>query len=142
MREIKFRAWIPDIERIYQVMNIDVDPQDGRQKRVLVWEHPCVKSAIIKNKVARFRLDPGVKIMQYTGLKDKNGKEIYEGDLIELHKNKNGCCQVVFENSYVGGWVLTEPKNKGSRLSLGARDPSEIEVIGNIYENPELIGDI
>ena len=120
MKEIKFRCWISFTQ---EMVGWDEMEKHGDIYR------------LIKQPNA-------YPLMQYTGLKDKNGKEIYEGDLIELHKNKNGCCQVVFENSYVGGWVLTEPKNKGSRLSLGARDPSDIEVIGTTYENPDLIGDI
>lgn len=71
MREIKLKAWIPDIQRMYQVMSIDIEPQNGRQKYVTVWEHPSLESAIIKNKVGRFRLGDGVEIVQYTGIKDK-----------------------------------------------------------------------
>lgn len=75
---------------------------------------------------------------QYTGLLDKNGAEIYEGDLIELHGIKNGCVLVAFKNSYTGGWILSEDRDLKNYISLGARSPDEIEVIGNIYENGEL----
>ena len=78
-----------------------------------------------------------VEIDQFTGMQDKNGIDVYEGDLIELHGNKNGCVQVCFINAYVGGWVLSEALE--NHISLGARAPSDIEVIGNIHENPELL---
>ena len=69
-----------------------------------------------------------VKIMQFTGLTDKNGKEIYEGDI--FHKGsgrvvwKEGSCQFVLEG-----------KDWENPLKLY----TDHEIIGNIYENPELI---
>lgn len=70
---------------------------------------------------------------QFTGLKDKNGKKIFEGDLICVCDNKNGFLKVEFKNQYVGGWVLTHPEVI-HELSLGARKVSDLEVIGNIHD--------
>jgi uncharacterized phage protein (TIGR01671 family) len=72
-------------------------------------------------------------IMQFTGLQDKNGVDIYEGDNIRVCDNKNGLLTVVFVNEYVGGWVLIHESTK-NKLSLGARKSNTIEVIGNIHE--------
>jgi uncharacterized phage protein (TIGR01671 family) len=71
---------------------------------------------------------------QFTGLQDKNGVDIYEGDKIEVCNNKNGFLTVVFVNEYVGGWVLIHESTE-HKLSLGARKQSEIEVIGNIHQS-------
>ena len=115
MRDIKFRAFNTiDREMIYDLNS------------------PYLRNGVLTH-------DSDDILMQYTGLKDANGVEIYEGDLIELCNNKNGCVQVGFENAYVGGWVLTVPQNKHAPLSLGARKASDIEIIGNIYENLELL---
>jgi len=78
------------------------------------------------------------ELMQFTGLTDKNGTEIYEGDVICVSNNRNGFFQVVFVNAYVGGWVLKHDDDH-DLLSLGARKQDDIEVIGNIHENPELL---
>lgn len=70
---------------------------------------------------------------QFTGLTDKNGNKIFEGDLICVCDNKNGFLKVEFKNQYVGGWVLTHPEVI-HELSLGARKVSDLEVIGNIHD--------
>ena len=69
------------------------------------------------------------ELMQFTGLKDKNGKEIYEGDIF---KKSNYFYQVVFEDGMFGVWT----KNYGWKVLTKFKF---IEVIGNIYENPELL---
>ena len=68
--------------------------------------------------------------MQFTGLKDKNGKEIYEGDVVRYSANKEEhISEVVYIESFFG-----VEKHTGILSSF-----YPIEIIGNIYENPELL---
>ena len=116
MREIKFRAW------------------DKTEKVMLHWD-------FIEDDMLPTVLSYGDFIpMQYTGLHDKNGKEIYEGDVV-LYSSEWGNCEVVWkyggfglEVNGVGGF--TDGFHSFSTVSAGQKD---CEVIGNIYENPELL---
>ena len=72
-------------------------------------------------------------LMQYTGLKDKNGKEIYEGDI--LKGTFYGFPMPEYDYVFQIYW---DEKEKGFMASYF--EPSECEVIGNIYDNPELLG--
>jgi len=75
-----------------------------------------------------------IEIMQYTGLKDKNGKEIYEGDII---KNDEGERQSVEFDTMIDSDGLA---SSGWCIDLGCYfDTDTLSVIGNIYENPELL---
>jgi uncharacterized phage protein (TIGR01671 family) len=69
-------------------------------------------------------------IQQYTGLKDKNGKEIYEGDVVEIGDRKK---EVIFN---IGMFYIDE--NYGDIVTLSEVD-NIIEVIGNIFKTPELL---
>lgn len=77
-------------------------------------------------------------LMQYTGLKDKNGKEIYEGDIIET---KNSYKFVVKWNDYCAMWALDGIEGFMMKLPDGSILPQNecCKVIGNIFENPELL---
>lgn len=111
-REIKFRAW--DGKRM-------LPPEDISQA-------PEYRTWLGKTDVG--------PLMQYTGLKDKNGVEICEGDVIKatitfMSFQLKG--QVVFERGYFG---ICVPDNDETLPLYGL---SDFEVLGNIYENPELV---
>ena len=122
MRKIKFRAWDKE-KMIYRGSCDEYWCDFGNCK---VYHTTPVDHAFYP-------------IMQFTDLKDKNGKEVYEGDIVSIFK---GCPSIVkfgvqdIGNDFQGVGFYTEEKN-GSIFSIfGGGD---IEVIGNIYENPELL---
>lgn len=81
--------------------------------------------------------------MQFTGVTDKNGKEIYEGDILKVpntFENIEGIHEVYFfGDSYVTSSVLFTDKEKANKNNLVWRVNRGAFVIGNIYENPELL---
>lgn len=82
--------------------------------------------------------DEQMNLMQWTGLKDKNGKEIYEGDIITYYNDKY---TVEFSKRRAGYFPFANDDGCGCCAYVIA-DPDISEVIGNIYENPELLEDV
>jgi uncharacterized phage protein (TIGR01671 family) len=123
MRTIKFRCWDED-RMIFNPM-IDFT---GEYPTVVEWEE--------------FMDYP---IMQYTGLKDKNGKEIYEGDLLRWIHHKQEIALDTYLIKYESPSFVYEVWRYGKILedyNDPMRDMEEFEVIGNIYENKELLNEI
>jgi uncharacterized phage protein (TIGR01671 family) len=82
---------------------------------------------------------PGYELMQYTGLTDKNGKEIYEGDIIiDTQKQKY---EIIFDENHARYDLKVCGENKLSQTSYFTQiyEKKHIEVIGNIFENQELL---
>lgn len=119
-RPIKFRAWDGVTKKMYY------NAEDG----VTIDE-----STFSFGELARGGQD-SIALMQFTGLLDKNGKEIYEGDVLRCaYTPDSGVTGVaVFETSH--GYGIRDNKNAWQG-QLGAK--SSMEIIGNIYENPSLI---
>ena len=140
MKEIKFRAWITNNN--YYGDKIDTN----ENKMIYLNLYQCVSyntDFVLREKdwgdgnwIDDHLDKPIFELMQYTGLKDKNGVEIYEGDIIiceQKNKTKNGL--VVFKDG--GFWVEFE---EGMFAFLdGAIKKFKGKIIGDIYKNPELL---
>ncbi|MGI0534985.1 hypothetical protein KFD70_22110 [Bacillus pfraonensis] len=135
MREIKFRTW----DKKYHMLEYDASPDlligtDGKvyQKE----ERNYAGTSYVEYEVANY-----YEIMQYTGLKDKNGKEIYEGDIVSRHEGG-----IHFQEEPLAEHVVRWGKFGWSPFEIGQGyqkcvygEIYEFIVIGNIYENPELL---
>ena len=130
MREIKFRVLI-DRKMYYQDKYEAYG--DNLSSIDICKETITITSFYNYEDVYRFE-DEEVKLMQYTGVKDKNGKEIYEGDIVILNdtEEENRC---VVKYKY-GSYILIDGD---LREDLSNVEAKFLEVVGNIYENKNLL---
>ncbi len=127
MRDIKFRIWDGAKNEWLASSNKDALPYYGF---ALVGEVMTVQSPPV------WSLDEGNVIEQYTGLKDKNGTEIYEGDIIKVE----GDAEIYRVEWIYSGFGLEPRYNSPLYPILGnVKLRKKIEVIGNVHENPELV---
>lgn len=133
MNNLKFRAYIKSIQNIVDVVEIDFKNKMATLDIATNEVYPDF-SYWWKETELPFS---DVEIMQSTGLFDKNGKEIFEGDIVEYFDGEYSFVGVV-ENSAFGIYV----KNKYDNYSFEDENTKEADVvvIGNIYEDKELLG--
>jgi len=154
MREIKFRAWVYDEEKEGNKM-VNVIGIFFKGNRFIPYR-------VIIDEEEKVWLLPNSELMQFTGLKDSKGKEIYEGDIVRFYEqgydpnepdeeriepetttvfiywNENGKCLAIdwgYEDGRIApvGWGYVYIRNSLFNYH---------EVIGNIYENPELLKEV
>jgi len=135
-REIKFRAWDKKRSQMIDLATskyaLSKNGDDGFV--IWHWEHGVTLDENLKDTGHRtfsyFADSLSVVLMQYTGLKDKNGKEIYEGDIMQSPDKT-----VIYKVYFSEGEYIKESENVFHSLWEFMDDV----VIGNIYENPELL---
>ena len=149
MREIKFRAFDIENKEMLKVENLYFNNISNRVEiKTLMYSDYFNENEMI--------------LMQYTGLKDKNGKEIYEGDIVEIlwyyrktryvvkyGEYKIDCCGCCYNEHNAYGFYLEHIKLRDAQQSINDDEYAqqsinddeivEIVVIGNIYDNPELL---
>lgn len=120
MRKIKFRAWDKENEKMMKVSSLHLE-----NKEISVKEN------------GTFHLFRMQDLMQYTGLKDKNGKEIYEGDIL-FFRDENMKYIVVWQDA---AFIIKSIEIRKYSEKMCWLDDTEIccEIVGNIYENKKLL---
>jgi uncharacterized phage protein (TIGR01671 family) len=114
--ELKFRAWEKSLKEMIPVHSIDFQTKMINARGAWRWLHE-------------------VELMQYIGLHDKNGKDGYEGDVIREPDSGSMGVIVYCDGQFTIDWKL----NKGFYNNILKYHLPNSEIIGNIYENPELL---
>ncbi len=138
-REIKFRIWDIENKEMLRVQELDFEPTfyGGR-------------IAIRPDQYNDYFDTEDMILMQYTGLHDKNGKEIYEGDIV-LYQDWEMAYEGGGNDSFINKGIVEYCEdnccfNVTERQTVDLadvlyKDNEDLEVIGNIYDNPELLGE-
>ena len=131
----RYIAWIKTEKRMFfsdDILAIDYENEE------IVTQQVYFENGLPDDRDIYCYKTDEIELMQTTGLKDKNGKEIFEGDIVKMSKD------VYSEPTYYevvrhrGGAYRLESKQHGCELWLRHTD---CEVVGNVYENPELLED-
>ncbi|MDC6268037.1 YopX family protein [Lysinibacillus fusiformis] len=130
MREVKFRGWHKGLNKwVYGFLT--------RNKNGVYF---------IENADSSYGIADDESVGQYTGLKDKHGMEIYEGDIVEYNDfnslRTGGHAEdkiIVGKVAFSCGMWMVEAKNCGHDLYEGLVNDEELEIIGNVYEHQELL---
>ena len=132
MREIKFRAYIKNLGWMLPVSMIDFENETI---------YVSLDSDEWSNDPLEYDFDDNdIEIMQYTGMTDKNGKDIYEGDIVEAW-SEGVKARGKIKRRIDGLWLMYPAWQNGTTWSLAPDKDggTTVLVIGNIFENPELM---
>ena len=130
MREIKFRVWDKTFKMMLSPELVDIDFNEGK---IEVTTDTLRYEEVYTDEIKDFVL------MQYTNLKDKNGKEIYEGDILKVKFDTETINLYV---RYDMGEYLLVKYGEWEDSLYACMWFHEVEVVGNIYENKDLIKNI
>ena len=125
MREIKFRAWFKPLKKMFMVVK---ELRFKRNGNIIIITNHTGGTA-----------PNSYRLIQFTGLKDKNGKEIFEGDIVPTEKLVD---KTLFKAQYIIVWnneVMGFEFKEIRSTTFLTLPIGKVEVIGNIYENPELL---
>ena len=137
MREIKFRAWDEGNKVMHDDFRYIKSGEDGNEWRVFISDkQPRVKenerNQLVDEPNPYFQQQ--LKIMQWTGLLDKNGIDIYEGDIVSSQDDEG-------DYATYKDIIQVVEFDTGSFYPVSEKYSKYFEVIGNIYENKELLND-
>lgn len=137
MREIKFRAWDEQNKVMHNEVEFIRSGIDGNDWILFKSDKQKLEDGNVLNNPY---FQQQIKLMQYTGLKDKNGVEIYDGDICKtLHSAFRDDDNTIGIVEFYNGRFSRKIKYPSGQYNYHDLFNFHCEVIGNIYENPELL---